>query len=235
MSDHLPPPPAFGAYPAPQPVPGGYPPPPPPPQHKRRAAVLVVVALVVVAAALLVTGFVWPGWGTSEAGGPFASRSNPATTSRTPATGGHTGSDTNACSLVTTSQVRQVSGTTSPVVAQQQPTVTDPVTGTPAYICAYAGDGVTLAAVEVADYPKSVDPAQLVAGVGTTGTNPRPVSGIADAAETITNLGHTSNSGLIAARNDPDAVHLVVVVIGTQAKPSMAKLTRLMHIALNAS
>ncbi|HEY4454391.1 MAG TPA: hypothetical protein VGN81_08780 [Pseudonocardiaceae bacterium] len=230
MSNDMPPP-AFTTHPTP---PGAYPP-PSPPQRNRRAAILCVVAVVVLGAAILVTSFVWPGWGTSSGSGPFAGGSGATTTGKNPSTGGHTGSDSDACSLVTTSQVQQISGTTSQVVARQQPTINDPVTGTPAHICAYTGNGITLAAVEVADYPTSVDPEQLVEGVGTTGTDAQPVPGIGDAAETITNLGHTSNSGLIVARTDPNAVHLVVVVIGTQANPSMDKLTQLMHIALSAS
>lgn len=208
---------------------GGYPPPPPP---KRRTGVLLAIAAgcVVVLAAVLVTAFAWPGWAHRN-GSPFATGTANADTANK---GAHTTPVTNACTLLSATQVQQVLGTSSPLKPEQQGPIHDPVTDTAGYLCTFSDGSSVLADVEVADYPKSVDAAHLVKGAGTTGTDPNQILGVGDAAETVSNLGHANNLALIAVRVDPDATHLIVVAVNATAHPTVNQLTQLAHFALNA-
>lgn len=219
-------------YPTPTPEywAGGYPPPPPP---KRRTGVLVSIAIgsVVVIAAVLVTGLGWPGWARHvELAGAGASPGHPS-----PATATHSTTPvTNACTLLSAAQVQQVLGTTDELRPEQQGPIHDPVTNTPGYLCTFTGTDGVLADVEVADYPKNIGAQQLVHGAGSTGTDPNPVTGVGDAAETVTNLGNANNEALIAVRADSNAVRLIVVVINGTANPTVSELTQLAKLALNA-
>lgn len=200
---------SYPSMPPPMPDPqfGGY---PLPPQPRRPLVPWIVGGVLVVVAVILVTGLAWPGWMTGSAAA------------------------TGPCALLPTSQVEQAVGTAR-LTAQEQGPIYDPVTHTPSHMCTYANpDGAVLADLSVADYPSSVDADQLLQGVASTGTDLSPVTGVADAAGTVTDLGHGSNTALIAVRTTTSSQHLVVVVISAQADPTIATLTELVHTALNA-
>lgn len=213
---------------------GGYPPPPPPP---RRTGVLVSIAVgsVLVLAAVLVTGLGWPGWAKGgrapvAAGGVVSTSTATGSRARP-----HAGPVTNACTLLSAAQVQQRLGITEQLRPEPQGPIHDPVTDTAAYLCTFTGADAVLGDVEVADYPKNIDAAQLVRGVGSTGTDARPVTGVGDVAETVSDLGHANNRALIAVRNDPAALHLIVVVVNEVANPTVSQLTQLVQLALDAA
>jgi hypothetical protein len=201
------------------PPPFGYPPAPPAPNNKRTVLLWSVVGVVVVVAAVLVTGLAWPGW---------MNKSTPATSSATAPT------SHDVCSLLPIGQVGQAVDVTT-LTPQPQGPIYDPITHTPAYLCTYADSaGQVLADIEVADYPTSVNAQQLVRGVATTGNDFTPVTGVGDAAATVSDLGNGDNTALITARANPKALHLVVIGIATQADPTQQKLVQLANTALNA-
>ena len=231
MSEHpiMPPPPGPGfGYP---PLPGQPVPPPPPPKQRPVALLAILGGAIVVIAAVLVTGLAWPGWmntGKTSAGPTSPVIASPANSPTT------AGGPTPACSLVPISQVEQVLGI-GQLTSQAASPIYDPVTGTPSHMCKYADStGTVIADISVADYPGTIDANQLMAGVASTGTNLQPVPGVADAAGTVSDLGKTDNTGLIAINTRSGAQHLILIVVGSTANPTVSELSQLAKIALNA-